>query len=143
MSNIKVKTILTIPQKAKAGILKTIDAIRDLFGPHGEHWMLGEEHATFYEGDEHPNTGKILKDRLDMFCLLGAVKDVSGPFEDDARLALALAIDENFGDDYDLNSEIDHEEVITSYNDTTDGGWRDILKVIKKAKKLVEEAATS
>lgn len=121
-------TRLSIPKKDKKGTLRTLDAIRALFGPKGQNWMQGEYKQTEKRDGRDIHT----------FCLVGAAREVDGKYENQAHAALAVAMELHFGDE--LGDSGDAEDVIVRGNDDYAASWSDIRKVIEKAKRLVEKA---
>lgn len=144
--------IFTVPAILKPGALKALDDIRSLFGLKGQNWITGTEVEHYEKGDEHPETGKTLTRTFDGYCLIGSIRKINGRYEGIARAAIALAIleyrelrkdkldgvtDEEGGSD--LQDELLDTEFITSYNDD-EATWKDISAVLKRAKKLVQQA---
>lgn len=120
---------LAIPAKHKKGTLRTLDAIRELFGPKGEYWIQGEE--------EREETGRDGRDIV-KYCLIGAAHKANGPYEGYAEAALALAMAEELG--IEVDEVFDTEDTIVNGNDEYDRKFGTIAKVIRNAKKLVEKA---
>lgn len=78
----------------KTGVLKTLDDIQALFGPNGEYWTRGEyKEPSGVEG-------------IYAFCLSGAAKEVDGPFELAAYVAIDMAIRQEQGHPADLEVSV-------------------------------------
>lgn len=123
-------TRLSIDKKDKAGILKTLDAIRALFGSQGQNWIQNSYKSTATRSGKDVHT----------FCLVGAAREANGKYEAQAHAALAVAMEQYFemeSEDADLSSA---DAVIIQGNDSFASSWRDISAVIKKAKGLVAKA---
>lgn len=127
----------------KRGALKALDAIEDLFGKGGKHWVQGNYHT--------------LDQGFDAFCLSGAFNKVDGRHEALARVAISLAIfelypravEEDTGDtpetvtDEVINDGAVHpvaegsDGLIVQFNDLYDTRWSDVKKVLRRARKLL------
>jgi hypothetical protein len=122
---IEFSPTLKIRKADKAGTLKCLTAIRNLFGNKGQYWTTGVGKETTEEG-------------FNRFCLVGAAAEVNGKFEPQARAAISLAILRNEDEEPDLCS-VDSEETIINYNDVTAASFADIRKILKTAKELVRK----
>lgn len=78
----------------KAGVLKTLDDIQALFGPNGEYWTKDEYKIPTGVEDIYA------------FCLSGAAKEVDGPFELAAYVAIDMAIRQEQGTPADLEVSV-------------------------------------
>lgn len=120
---------LVIPKKDKKGVLRTLDAIRALFGKKGENWIQGD-----FKDKRRTRDGKDIH----TFCLVGAARQANGKYEPQAHAALALAMEQHFADDhFDVDDDESADTVIIRGNDEFASSWGDIAAVIKKAKALV------
>jgi hypothetical protein len=128
---------LELTKAERKGGLRALQAIRDLFGPKGENWIKGD-----FRSERENNLGEV----FETFCLIGAVQEVDGRYEDVARLAIALVlpkvelrelIEGPNGDG--LENADDIEGSIIDFNDSKKVRWADIKGVLNRAKKFLEK----
>jgi hypothetical protein len=140
-----------VPVKYKAGTLKALDSIRNLFGKDGQNWITGSEQEEYEVGDEHPRTEETITKAFTGYCLVGGVHEVDGIYEELAQAAISLAIikrteidlglDELDADEveYTVHDKIMDTSTIIDFNDST-ATWNDIKAVLKLAKEIVKKA---
>lgn len=130
---------LRVPVKEQPKLIRVLDDIQALFGKGGVNWIQGAEKVAREVNDK----------TFDAFCLVGALKEIDGPYEDAARAAISLAILErdvlepdNENDPFEPveNALSDTEDTIIDFNDAGDRTWAEILKVLKRARALVQGA---
>jgi hypothetical protein len=150
---------LAISADLKKGTIQALDDIKALFGPGGSNWIKTQEHIRLKKGDYIGNIqpwkkGQEVQKAFDGFCLMGGIRKVDGRYEHIARLALTLAIKDaitesnkrlakNQLDPDDVLNDIDDGgDAIVDFNDSEKTTWKDIKRVLARAKQLVKKAPT-
>lgn len=126
----QVNISLKATKPAKQGALKALDAIEELLGPRGRHWVQGQYHS--------------LGAGFEAFCLSGAFNKVDGKHEAIARAAISIAIAELFPDRTDdlepgniEAATVAAESTIVTFNDYEYTTWSDVKKVLRRARKIL------
>lgn len=118
-----------IQDSEKAGTLETINAIQQLFGRGGKNWI-----KDYF---------KDVEDGITKVCLAGAAQETNGRYENAARAAISFAIAEIEGTDlmkHGAENFLADVDAIINFNDKKTTTWKDVLKALNRARKIVREA---
>jgi glutathione S-transferase len=111
---------LKLTAAEKKGGRAALDAITQVLGRGGKHWIHGD-YVTLADG-------------LEAFCLSGAAAKANGKYEYAARAAIAAAIAARHATTPQIKP-IRIEDAITDFNDAST--WADVRHVLTSAKKML------
>lgn len=123
--------LIPLGVRQRKGALKALGEIRDAFGPRGQYWARG-----VYGVGPIDSAGREIIGVFDNMCLSGAASLVDGSYEGIARAAITLAILGKLQEDIGGSGDY----YITHFNDRPGTAWKDVRKVLAKAKKIVSAA---